>query len=57
MPLLSDQILGDIAEAYSTEEVIELLDLESIDILDAFRDRVRVNLTRFEIRPIDCHEI
>ena len=57
MPLLSDQILGDIAEAYSTEEVIELLDLESIDILDAFRDRVRENLTRFEIRPIDFHEI
>tara|TARA_R110000824_G_scaffold217460_2_gene403952 strand:- start:1037 stop:1210 length:174 start_codon:yes stop_codon:yes gene_type:complete len=57
MPQLSDEMLRDIAEAHSPEEIVEILDLESIDLLLSFRDRVREQLTRFDVRPIDCHEI
>ena len=55
--MISDQILSDLAEAYSPEQIIELLDLESLDLLQAFRDRIRGNLTKFEIRPVDCNDL
>jgi|8_EtaG_2_1085327.scaffolds.fasta_scaffold218317_2 hypothetical protein len=57
MPQLSDEMLSDIAEAHSPEEIVEILDLESIDLLLSFRDRVQEQLTKFEVRPLDCHEI
>jgi len=57
MPQLSDEMLSDIAEAHSPEEIVEILDLESIDLLLSFRERVQEQLTRFDVRPIDCHEI
>tara|TARA_R110002020_G_scaffold31877_1_gene98782 strand:- start:467 stop:640 length:174 start_codon:yes stop_codon:yes gene_type:complete len=57
MPQLSDEMLSDIAEAHSPEEIVEILDLESIDLLLSFRDRVHEQLTKFEVRPLDCHEI
>ena len=57
MPQLSDEMLSDIAEARSPEEIVEILDLESIDLLLSFRERVQEQLTRFDVRPIDCHEI
>ena len=57
MPQLSDEMLSDIAEAHSPEEIVEILDLESIDLLLSFRDRVQEQLTKFAVRPLDCHEI
>ena len=57
MPQLSDEMLSDIAEAHSPEEIVEILVLESIDLLLSFRDRVQEQLTKFEVRPLDCHEI
>tara|TARA_R100000687_G_scaffold83013_1_gene84310 strand:- start:1137 stop:1310 length:174 start_codon:yes stop_codon:yes gene_type:complete len=55
--MISDQILSDLAEAYSPEQIIELLDLEPIDLLQAFVDRVQENITKFEIRPVDCNDL
>tara|TARA_Y100001951_G_C11268435_1_gene257120 strand:+ start:505 stop:678 length:174 start_codon:yes stop_codon:yes gene_type:complete len=52
--MLSDQILSDIADAYSPEQILEILELEPLELLQSFRERVQENLTKFEIRPVDC---
>jgi hypothetical protein len=57
MPQLSDEMLGDIAEAHSPEAIVEILDLDSLELLLAFRERVQEQLIKFEVRPVDCHEI
>ena len=54
--MLSDDILRDIADAYSPETIIEILVISSLDLLLAHRDKVQENLTLFEMRPVDCHE-
>ena len=55
--MLSDDILSDIAQAHSPEDIVEILDLDSLELLLAFRERVQEHLTKFEVRPLDCHEI
>jgi hypothetical protein len=55
--MLSDQILYDISEAYSPEQILEILELDPLDILQAFRERVQDNINKFEIRPVDCDAI
>ena len=52
--MLSDQILSDIADAYSPEQILEILELEPLELLQSFRERVQENLTKFEMRPVDC---
>lgn len=54
--MLSDDILRDIADAYSPETIIEILGISSLDLLIAHRDKVQENITLFEMRPVDCHE-
>ena len=55
--MLSDQILSDIADAYSPEQILEILDISSLEILLQFRELVQENLTKFEMRPVDCDDI
>ena len=55
--MLSDEQLSDIAEAYSPEQILEILDISSLEILLQFREQVQENLTKFEVRPVDCDEI
>ena len=52
--MLSDEQLSDIAEAYSPEQILEILDISSLEILLQFRELVQENLTKFEMRPVDC---
>tara|TARA_R100000687_G_C6324632_1_gene106661 strand:+ start:324 stop:491 length:168 start_codon:yes stop_codon:yes gene_type:complete len=55
--MLSDEQLSDIAEAYSPEQILEILDISSLEVLLQFRELVQENLTKFEMRPVDCDEI
>ena len=55
--MLSDEQLSDIAEAYSPEQILEILDISSLEILFMFREQVQENLTKFEMRPVDCDGI
>jgi len=55
--MLSDEQLSDIAEAYSPEQILEILDISSLEILLQFRELVQENLTKFEMRPVDCDDI
>ena len=53
MPILSEEQLLDLAQAYSCEQIIELLDLEPMSLLLAFKTKVEDNLEEFHLRPVD----
>jgi|TARA_R100001086_G_C11837513_1_gene258233 hypothetical protein len=53
---LSEEQLRDIADAYSCEQIIDLLDIDSITLLDFFREYVEENLDKFNLRPVDCND-
>ena len=57
MPTLSDEQLSDLAEAYSGEQIIDILGLESIQLLFAFREEVNYYISDFKLRPVDCHAL
>ena len=48
---LSEEQLRDIADAYSCEQIIDLLDIDSLTLLDFFREYVEENLDKFNLRP------
>ncbi len=56
MATLSEEQLRDIADAYSCEQIIDLLDIDSITLLDFFREYVEENLDKFNLRPVDCND-
>jgi|TARA_R110000787_G_scaffold201881_1_gene312671 hypothetical protein len=53
MPILSDEQLWDLAQAYSCEQIIDLLDLEPMALLLAFKSQVEFNIEDFNLRPVD----
>jgi hypothetical protein len=53
---LSEEQLRDIADAYSCEQIIDLLDIDSLTLLDFFREYVEDNLDKFNLRPVDCND-
>ena len=56
MAILSEEQLRDIADAYSCEQIIDLLDIDSLTLLDFFREYVEENLDKFNLRPVDCND-
>ncbi len=56
MATLSEEQLRDIADAYSCEQIIDLLDIDSLTLLDFFREYVEENLDKFNLRPVDCND-
>jgi len=54
--ILSEEQLSDIADAYSCEQIIDLLDIDSLTLLDFFREYVEDNLDKFNLRPVDCND-
>ena len=48
---LSEEQLRDLADAYSCEQIIDLLDIDSLTLLDFFREYVEENLDKFNLRP------
>jgi|CoawatStandDraft_6_1074263.scaffolds.fasta_scaffold00989_7 hypothetical protein len=54
MPILSDEQLGDLAHAYSCDQIIDLLDVEPITLLLALRSEVQDNIEKFNLLPVDA---
>jgi hypothetical protein len=57
MSTLSDEQLSDLAEAYSCEQIIDILGLEPIQLLLAFNEEVNYYIADFKLRPVDCHDL
>ena len=53
---LSEEQLRDLADAYSCEQIIDLLNIDSLTLLDFFREYVEENLDKFNLRPVDCND-
>lgn len=53
---LSEEQMRDIADAYSCEQIIDLLDIDSLTLLEFFREYVEENLDKFSLRPVDCND-
>jgi len=56
MSILSDEQLGDLASAYSCEQIIDILGIEPIQLLLAFQEEVNYYIDDFKLRPVDCHD-
>ena len=52
----SEEQILDISQAYSCEEIIDILDIDSLQLLDAFREELFENLHKFNLRPVDCND-
>lgn len=57
MSTLSDEQLGDLARAYSCEQIIDILGIEPIQLLLAFQEEVSYYIDDFKLRPVDCHDL
>jgi hypothetical protein len=52
-----EEILCRIEDAYSPDEILEILDISTLDLAEAFKDQVEDNLLLFEkIRGSDEEE-
>ena len=56
MRTLSDEQLLDISQAYSCEEIIDLLDIDPLRLLDLLREELCENIHKFNLRPVDCND-
>jgi hypothetical protein len=56
MPQLSDEQLIDLAEAYTIEELVDILERDTIELLDLLREKLEDNLHKLNLRPVDCND-
>jgi len=52
--MVSDEILDDLAKAYSPEEILDILEIDSLELLHTLYDKVCEKINDFELRPVDC---
>ena len=52
--LCYEQLL-DISLAYSSEEILEILDIQTLELADLLKERIRENILKFNLRPVDCN--
>ena len=57
MPRLSEEILSDLASAYTSEQVLDLLEIDTQELLSILIDQLEDNLHKFELRPVDCNDL
>tara|TARA_R100000900_G_scaffold97537_1_gene75591 strand:- start:28 stop:210 length:183 start_codon:yes stop_codon:yes gene_type:complete len=53
-PTLSKEQLLDISLAYSSEEILEVLGIETLELAQMLQERIEENLYKFNLRPVDC---
>lgn len=51
---ISDEILRDLSHAYSSTDVLELLDIDTFELVLALREKIAENLEKFDLKPVDC---
>jgi hypothetical protein len=56
MDTLSDEQVHDLSQAYDAYEIIDILDIESEELISLLRRRVARNIKLFDLRPVDCND-
>ena len=54
--MVSEDVLKDLSETYSPEEILETLGLNNFDLVVLLYDRIEENLHNFQLRPVDSNE-
>ena len=52
---LSHEIISDILEAYTIEDIIEIVGLSSLDVALMLDENISENLHKFEHLPLDAY--
>jgi hypothetical protein len=54
--MVSEEILKDLSETYSPDEILEILGLDNFDLVVLLYDKIEDNINHFQLRPVDCNE-
>ena len=52
---LSEEQLIDISLAYNNEEILDLLQIETIELVHILQEQIEENILKFNLRPVDCN--
>lgn len=56
METLSDEQVHDLSQAYDAYEIIDILDIESEELISILRRKIARNIKLFDLRPVDCND-
>ena len=51
---LSEEQLIDISLAYNNEEILDILQIETIELVHILQEQIEENILKFNLRPVDC---
>jgi len=54
--MVSEEILKDLSETYSPDEILEILGLDNFDLVVLLCDKIEDSINHFQLRPVDCNE-
>ena len=52
---LSEEQLIDISLAYNNEEILDILQIETIELVHILQEQIEENILNFNLRPVDCN--
>jgi hypothetical protein len=55
--MVSENVLKDLAESYTPDEILEILGLDNFDLVVLLYDRIEENLHNFQLRPVDTYDV
>jgi hypothetical protein len=55
--MVSENVLKDLSETYSPEEILEILGLDNFDLVVLLYDKIEENLHNFQLRPVDTYDV
>jgi|CoawatStandDraft_6_1074263.scaffolds.fasta_scaffold00202_7 hypothetical protein len=54
--MVSEQILLDLSEAYSPDEILSIIGLDNFDLVVLLYDKIEEHINEFQLRPVDYNE-
>jgi hypothetical protein len=55
--MISKEQLHDLSEAYTAEDILDILDMSNYDLLLLLIEQVEENIDNFQLRPVDTYEL
>ena len=52
---LSEEQLIDISLAYNNEEILDILQIETIELVHILQEQIEEKILKFNLRPVDCN--
>ena len=55
--MVSENVLKDLADSYTPDEILEILGLDNFDLVVMLYDKIEENLHNFQLRPVDTYDV